>query len=85
MKTKEELNALKNEVEALNTKLSELNNEELEQVIGGSISTYDTMWIASSARGNSGSFDDLDDFLGWRTAGRSGIGPEAYDCSGLVD
>ncbi len=36
MKTKEELNALKNEVEALNKKLAELNEEELKQVAGGS-------------------------------------------------
>ena len=35
MKTKEELNALKNEVEALNKKLAELTEEELEQVNGG--------------------------------------------------
>ena len=35
MKTKEELNALKEEVEALNTKLTELNEEELAQVTGG--------------------------------------------------
>ena len=35
MKTKEELNALKEEVEALNKKLHELSDEELTQVIGG--------------------------------------------------
>ena len=35
MKTKEELNALKEEVEALNKKLRELTDEELEQVTGG--------------------------------------------------
>ena len=35
MKTKEELNALKEEVEALNKKLAELNEEELTQVAGG--------------------------------------------------
>ena len=35
MKTKDELNALKNEVEALNKKLTELNENELEQVAGG--------------------------------------------------
>ena len=35
MKTKEELNALKNEVEKLNTKLAERTDEELEQVTGG--------------------------------------------------
>ena len=35
MKTKEELNALKEEVEALNVKLHELTDEELAQVTGG--------------------------------------------------
>ena len=35
MKTKEELNELKEEVEAVNKKLAELNEEELEQVTGG--------------------------------------------------
>ena len=35
MKTKEELNALKEEVETLNNKLAELTEEELAQVSGG--------------------------------------------------
>ena len=35
MKTKEELNALKEEVETLNKKLAELTDEELAQVTGG--------------------------------------------------
>ena len=35
MKTKEELNALKEEVETLNEKLAELTEEELAQVAGG--------------------------------------------------
>ena len=35
MKTKEELNALKNEVETLNKKLTELTEEELKLVLGG--------------------------------------------------
>ena len=35
MKTKEELDALKKEVEALDEKLQELTEEELEQVTGG--------------------------------------------------
>ena len=35
MKTKEELKALKEEVETLNKKLAELNEEELAQVSGG--------------------------------------------------
>lgn len=36
MKTKEELNTLKEEVETLNKKLAELTEEELAQVTGGS-------------------------------------------------
>ena len=35
MKTKEELNALKEEVETLSKKLAELSEEELEEVAGG--------------------------------------------------
>ena len=35
MKTKEELNALKAELEAMNKKLAELNEDELKQVTGG--------------------------------------------------
>ena len=35
MKSKEELNALKEEVETLNRKIHELTEEELEQVTGG--------------------------------------------------
>ena len=35
MKSKEELNALKEEVETLNKKLHELTDDELEQVTGG--------------------------------------------------
>ncbi len=34
-KTKEELNALKKEVESVNEKIRELTEEELEQVTGG--------------------------------------------------
>ena len=36
-KTKEELNKLKEEVEAVNEKLQELTDEELEQVTGGNV------------------------------------------------
>ena len=35
MKTKEELNKIKEEVETVNEKLQELTEEELEQVCGG--------------------------------------------------
>ena len=41
MKTKEELNALKEEVETLSAKLHELTDEELEQVAGGTGDTPD--------------------------------------------
>ena len=37
MKTKEELSALREEVEALNRKLAELSEEELRLVAGGSM------------------------------------------------
>ena len=40
MKTKEELNAMKEEVETLNKKLAELNEDELEQVTGGGWSGF---------------------------------------------
>ena len=43
MKSSEELNALKAEVETLNAKLAELNEEELAQVAGGTDSTDD--WL----------------------------------------
>lgn len=39
MKTKEELNAIKEEVDALNKKLAELTEEELKQVTGGAVFT----------------------------------------------
>ena len=35
MKTKEELNALKKEMHDVNSRLSELSEDELKQVIGG--------------------------------------------------
>ena len=37
MKTKEELNALKEEVETVSRKLAELTDEELAQVSGGAL------------------------------------------------
>ena len=39
-KTKEELNAIKEEVESVNEKLQELTPEELEQVNGGAKGTH---------------------------------------------
>ena len=45
MKTKEELNALKEEVETLNKKLAELTVEELAEVAGGAQSNPCTIRI----------------------------------------
>ena len=42
MKTKEELNELKKEVESVNEKLQELTEEELEKVNGGEAKTCGT-------------------------------------------
>ena len=47
MKTKEELCALKNEVETLNRKLAELSEDELKQVTGGAPALPATMLAAS--------------------------------------
>ncbi len=41
MKSKEELNALKEEVETVSRKLHELTDEELAQVSGGAYDKYD--------------------------------------------
>ncbi len=46
MKTKEELNALKNEVEDLNAKLAELSEDELRQVVGGHEVDFDSYEVA---------------------------------------
>ena len=43
MKTKEELNALKEEIETLNKKLHELTEEELAQVSGG-VDLHSPFW-----------------------------------------
>ena len=43
MKTTEELNELKEEVETLKQKLQELSDEELEQVVGGAANPFDNV------------------------------------------
>ena len=53
-KTKEELNAIKEEVEAVNEKLAELTPEELEKVNGGIKTTTPIMaavWTIGTAKG----------------------------------
>ena len=50
MKTKEELNALKEEVETVNKKLHELTEDELAQVSGGAgamlIGPFGPIWVS---------------------------------------
>ena len=50
MKTKDELNALKAELEALTAKLRELSDDELEQVTGGCAILF-TSEILEASRG----------------------------------
>ena len=58
MKTKEELNALKEEVEILNKKLHELTDEELAQVSGGVLSVANLHNIARPGDGNGPGMND---------------------------
>ena len=57
MKTKEELNALKEEVEAVNKKLAELTEAELSQVTGGDwgVQEYETFLSKSENGGGESS------------------------------
>ncbi len=74
MKTQEELNALKEEVEALNKKLAELSEEELAEVAGG--------MILASAQGPSAPTLDLSSNNTQGFAGSHARGPESY---GMTD
>ena len=76
MKNKEELTALKEEIEVLNKKLSELTEEELAQVSGGFVPPF--LCTASFKAGQVFSGSDPAVQL------NMGVGPEVYDCSGLV-
>lgn len=55
MKTKEELNTLKEEFENVRRKLDELTDEELEHVIGGAESNQDMAGFGSMKDNNCGS------------------------------
>ena len=55
MKSREELNALRNEVKALNAKLKELTDEELKQVFGGFIPPYPPSATIRNPRSAAGS------------------------------
>lgn len=69
MKTKDELNTLKAEVETLNRKLQELTEEELEQVTGGSVNLAlkfasircDDDAVRKGLKSASSKFEDLSD------------------------
>ena len=54
MKTKEELNALNEEVETMSKKLAELNEEELELVTGGILpkDSYENVILKSPKENN---------------------------------
>ena len=49
MKTKEELNKLKEEVETMNKKLKELTKEELSQISGGTLNVEAEIWCRKNA------------------------------------
>lgn len=78
MKTKEELASLREEVETLNRKLAELTEEELEQISGGFIPP-----LPVRSSGDERAFNGTSD--GSSHVVHLNIGPEEYDCSGLVD
>ena len=58
MKTKEELKALKEEVETVSKKLHELTEEELAQVSGGVLSVANLNNIARPGDGNGPGMND---------------------------
>ena len=76
MKTKEELNAIKEEVETLSKKLAELSEEELARITGGMIPP-----LPRADNPFHGIFDGSPKTVHLYTE----LGPEWYDCSGTVD
>ena len=69
MKTTEELNVIKEEVEALNKKLAELNDEEMAYISGGSNDENSSRWDdwcdIYSGSPNNGSSDSSKP-IGWK-------------------
>ena len=76
MKSMEELNALKEEVETLNKKLAGLTEDELAQIIGGFIPP-----LPRADNPFHGIFDGSPKTVHLDTE----LGPGGYDCSGMVD
>lgn len=84
MKSREELNALKEKFEEMNQKLSELTENELAQIFGGFGPTPTPSPSPDPGPTPSGSIvgraqHELGKPYAWGTAG-----PATYDCSGLV-
>ena len=69
MKTTEELNVIKEEVEALNKKLAELNDEEMAYISGGlndeNSNRWDDWCDINSGSPNNGSSDSSKP-IGWK-------------------
>ena len=76
MKTKEELNALKEEVETVSRKLHELTDEELEQVTGGNgVLVYENNSDSSYRKENSeGSYEGAPMENLWHSNSDAGAG-----------
>ena len=79
MKTKEELNALKEEVETLNKKLVELTDDELEQVGGGIAGYYQ---VQAHIYNQAGSLNPI--FLDYSIYSKTDSS-DIYDCVGYED
>lgn len=58
MKTKEELDALKEEVKSLNAKLAELTEEELEEVAGGDVTSANIVGYRAAVGGQQPSTEE---------------------------
>lgn len=58
MKTKEELNALKAEIDMLKIKLAELNEDELNEVSGGVIPRPTQYWKSRKSNNNGNEVTD---------------------------
>ena len=82
MKTKEELDFLKEEVQALNEKLEQLSVEELEQVAGGFIPLYPPVSHSPNESAFNSTFDGNARTVNLNTDW--GTEPQSYDCSGLI-